>query len=73
MFIRVVSSGPEVDSLYECESVHFLTISNEIIRVIMEGPKVELNLEKRSFVVYVMNNQGKTIDTYRWDIPDTGS
>ncbi len=66
MFISVIRKG--CTSIYECRRVFIHTDAENEGRVTvrMEDGDVELVVEKAMSQVYIMNNEGKTIDTYRW-------
>lgn len=74
MFVKVIW-GNGLDSTYECQRVHISPVENEknTIHISMESNDgyVRLDIDKAAKTeVYFMNNEGRTIDTYRWPIPD---
>ncbi len=67
MFVSVFV-GKGRTSLYECRRVHIRpdeTNEGQVF-VCMEDSDVNLVVEKATTLVYIMNNEGKTIDTHRW-------
>ncbi len=69
MFVRIIVRVDEVEknSLYECERVHVRQHDGTKVDVDMEGPPISVRIEDKKYsVIYLMNNNGKTIDTYRW-------
>lgn len=80
MFINIVNRKYGHSSIYECNSIHFNKISNaegeaqakpdETIFVDLKSDKgcITLELEKKYSNVFIMNNQGKTIDSYYWNM-----
>lgn len=78
MFVKVIyarevtNTHSELDSehILECVEVH-VTGSKESVLFALVGndgmPVKDLQIDKKSgAVVYIMNNEGRTIDTYRW-------
>jgi len=71
MFVRIVHDGQE--SMYECQRYHIRSLKdgqtvNSSSAFIIDfepcGCSVEINKKTRaSLGVYVMNNEGRTIDT----------
>ena len=70
MFVRVMpdKSNSLVQTIYECEQVHIQPVSNKPGTVLLDidSGNIILGLLKKSAEIYFMNNEGKTIDTYRW-------
>lgn len=80
MFARIIWRDTGHSSIYECSRVHLNTLTNEMpgdhkddgkFIVDFEGPIgcVSVELDKKTCELYIMNNEGKTIDTYRWYEP----
>jgi hypothetical protein len=75
MFVSVVRGDSRQREIYECDGVQIQNSSNDEFDIMSlqlwlgrEKPKdfwVEVNKMDGS-EVYIMNNEGKTIDTYRW-------
>ena len=70
MFVKVKRGLAE--STYECERVHFRQgIEDEgnvlgTVRIDLEPVNISLEEDKNNVIIYVMNNDGKTLDSYRW-------
>ncbi|KKM80492.1 hypothetical protein LCGC14_1339380 [marine sediment metagenome] len=66
MFVTVIRKGHT--AIYECKRVFIRTdVTTEgQVAVRMEDSDVDLIIEKVLSQVYIMNNEGKTIDRYRW-------
>lgn len=64
MFVSVVRNGNA--AIYECKSVYVQHDNEEQVTLSMKNPDVNLVLKKVTAQVFVMNNEGKTIDRYRW-------
>ena len=66
MFVKVIINDTE--SLYECESAHIRECSTDLVTLnIIKDSSRNLVLEKNNSRVYFMNDEGKTIDAYRWN------
>lgn len=68
MLVRVIyDNGSE--SLYECSEYHVIPNDEQPENLFFQfdpnGRLLEIKKEKMQ--IYVMNNQGKTIDSYIWD------
>ena len=65
MFVKVIIN--ETESLYECKSAHLRQYSKELVTLnIITDSSQNLTLTKSDSQVYFMNNEGKTVDFYRW-------
>ena len=83
MFVRIVRNGKKMlrdqllreDSVYEWARVFLKPIEssahpNGSVLVEMEKPNDSVSVEvvkDGNTEVYLMNNEGRTIDSYRWD------
>lgn len=74
MFVRVVRKDvdgeptPAAESLYQCRRLHVREMSDDC-ELDLEGPStdaISMTVKKQATIVYVMNDDGKTIDTHRW-------
>lgn len=81
MFVRIIHTNKdnmEYDSLYECTRVYRRPLKGlegpikDKVDFDLEGPggnHVTIQIDKTEKVaVYIMNSDGKTIDSYRWDL-----
>jgi hypothetical protein len=71
MFIRIVRGKNE--SLYECERMHIRPHGDTEFVIEMEPSGVNIQIDKTvpaALAVYVMNNNGRTIDTIFRKEPD---
>lgn len=73
MFVRIITEvdGASFESVHECRNVKIhpaLDSENVVIfEMIDVAYKAEYHIEKKAGnEVYLMNNRGQTIDTYRW-------
>lgn len=70
MFVKAVHSDGRT-SIFECGRVDILSLSEHSVAFEMEHVRnhgyVRLDVDKASGTeVYIMNDDGKTIDSYRW-------
>ena len=81
MFVSVLQKDGSVTSIYECDQVHIHNHSDDLVSFQLQRDGkgetvrdlwIEIN-KKNGSEVYLMNDSGKTIDTYRWDYPDYDS
>ncbi len=71
MFVRILSTedGKKRSQTFQCEGVDVLE-NGDSVKVQMRGDGVApfpLVVDK-SNAIYVMNDSGKTIDTYKWNV-----
>ena len=82
MFVRIVRNGKKMfkdqslqeDSVYECARVFLKPIEDSAhavgsVLVTIEKPNDSVSIEvvkDGNTEVYLMNNDGRTIDSYRW-------
>jgi len=62
MYIKIVSSDERVVDVYECQ--RYKIVTNKDGRFILVDDESVWNLASLDCVVFVMNNNGKTIDTF---------
>ena len=78
MYARVIFRKNGHSILYECQQVTFNKLlksdDDNILFVDIKGDKncetIELN-KAQGDELYIMNNEGKTIETHRWDTERT--
>lgn len=69
MFVKIERLGIPRTQLYQCERVtlHWLDDEAKNVLVDMEGSSnVAVEIEKPGTSVYMMNDHGRTIDSYVW-------
>mgnify|MGYP001115795795 CR=1 FL=1 len=70
MFAKTINRETGHATLYECDRVVFnrLLKDDETITVDFESEKdcVTTILDRRASELYIMNDEGKTIDSYQW-------
>lgn len=72
MIVKVVRNG--VESFYECRRARvYLEKGTPTFTVDMESDNISLECEKATTEVYIMNDQGKTIQKYdlSWEVVKT--
>ena len=69
MIVKIVDKENKHDSLYECESVIMNSTDKPYVSIdIQQSTKcISIDINRANEVIYLMNNNGKTIETYRWD------
>ena len=69
MFVKIINKNEE--NLFECDRVNSIQVTGDgnIVRLLMlKGCEVisEWEIVKSQMDVYFMNNDGKTIESWRW-------
>lgn len=69
MFVKIIYKGRE--SVFECERYSMWDIGDRVEPTLMIEIRGAYNTDQEVFKnknseVYILNNEGKTIDTYRW-------
>lgn len=71
MFLKVAYNKADRVSVYECRRIHVFPLSERMTAFELENDgtdeAIRLDIEKASGTeVYLMNDEGKTIDVYRF-------
>lgn len=75
MFARIIRKDNGHSSLYECQRVHSRILKNEngnddddmlIFDFESRDSCISVELDRKISELYLMNNEGKTIETYKW-------
>lgn len=74
MYVKVIYLGFGMfpcDTLIECDEVHYMQRSDNdnVVDITMKKDGKEVSLwaiDKKDYEVFVMNSDGKTIETLRW-------
>lgn len=71
MFVNITSKQGKTgnnSSIYQCEVVHMKSMGEGKVLLSLESPTrtLEIEVEKATSGVFIMNDNGKTIDRYIW-------
>ena len=80
MFARIIRRDTGHSTIYDCSSVHLNRLTNEMQgdhedndKIIVDFESkygcISVEIDKRTCELYLMNNEGRTIDSYRWYEP----
>ena len=66
MFVKIIYKGRE--SVFECERYSLWEMEANRAMLEIRGPyNADIEIQKDLKIeIYILNSQGKTIDTYRW-------
>ena len=68
MYVKVINHG--LETIYDCERVKVkpddVNSGQVVLTVDPSGHEINTVLQKKHSRVYVMNDEGHTIDVYRW-------
>ena len=71
MFVNITTKqekSGEKSSIYQCEVIHIRPLGDSKVLFTLELPTktLDIEVEKASSGVFIMNDAGKTIDRYIW-------
>ena len=70
MFIRIIDTESKHEHFIECSNILFNSMDKSIFQLDVQN-KVDwttYDIDKTKTELYIMNNEGKTIDKYRWEV-----
>ncbi len=78
MFVRWITNK-NIEHLYEAKSIHFERLISggpvkNLLSVRLEhtgGGETQLDIPRDGDELYIMNNNGRTIDSYQWEVNQT--
>lgn len=71
MFVNITTKqekGGSNSSIYQCEVIHIRAHGDNRVLLTLESPTrtLDMEVEKATSGVFIMNDNGKTIDRYIW-------
>ncbi len=72
MVVKLVSDGGTREQIFICANVTKMSIPHEEGLIIELTPGPVLRIPEDGDVVYIMNDRGDTIDSYRYPKPEEG-
>jgi hypothetical protein len=74
MFVKILyfGLGPKWETIVECDAASYgpQDLSEGLIKLYMmrnEKPVSEWTINKKEHEVYFMNNEGRTVESWRWN------
>lgn len=68
MIVKILDKKNHHESIYDCETVVMNSIDKPYVSIdIIQALRCQtIDINKETEVIFIMNNDGKTIETYRW-------
>ena len=71
MFVNITTKQGKTgdkSSIYQCEVIHIRPMGEDKVMLALESPTktLDIEVEKATSGVFIMNDNGKTIDRYIW-------
>ena len=71
MFIKIIKNDPEgkgntLEMMYECKNIVYTPHGQDSVTVALDEGEKMIELDKAVNELYVLNDEGKTIDKYKW-------
>lgn len=67
MFVSIINKDEGAQGLYECQFVRIKQDEDpNSVFICMDDKPITHKIDKRTHRVFLLNNEGKTIDKYEW-------